>query len=303
MANIKSLIHDWNETGITVYTIIRRESDGHILDNLDGNFYSTATIPYIPLIENYLIKGRYELNESRSIWINGIYTAAVYKQLGVSPNPSLDIIIGSWQVDIESDDEKKLASKEDIQAIVGEGIYKITFELIDSTSLIHISDASIVVRDPNDLYNNRIIRSDSTGIAEVYLNSGIYPIRISKSMVTFPTNISIDVVGDSTFVLYGSETYHPILIIPGLQTIYGKIINASGIPEVGQIVTATIKVPKIIDDQLVSRSNVKANTDENGDFQIQIMKGSKILLSMTNYFSKEVIVTQDDFKNFTYYIN
>lgn len=105
MANIKKITLDWTETGITTYAIIRREIDLYRLNDADGTFTSAPADPYISLSEDTIIKGRYELNESRTVWNDGKYTIAVYKQSGVSPTPVNDIIIGSGQIYISSDTE------------------------------------------------------------------------------------------------------------------------------------------------------------------------------------------------------
>ena len=105
MANIKRIIIDWSETGITTYSIIRRETDNYRINDADGSFASHPADPYLSLAEDSVIKGRYEVNESRQIWNDGLYTIIIYHQIGGSPNPASDVIIGSGEIYIISDEE------------------------------------------------------------------------------------------------------------------------------------------------------------------------------------------------------
>jgi hypothetical protein len=108
MANVKKIIVDWSATSLTVYTIIRREVDNYRLNDADGTFVSAPTDPYISLTEDSIIKGRYELSESRTVWNNGLYVVAVYKQTGGSPAPVSDTIIGTGEIYIVDDAEIKM---------------------------------------------------------------------------------------------------------------------------------------------------------------------------------------------------
>lgn len=98
MANIKKFTADWSVTGLTVYCIIRREVDSYRLNDADGAFASAPADPYVSLAEDSVIKGRYELSESRTVWDNGLYTVAVYRQSGGSPAPASDTIIGTGRM-------------------------------------------------------------------------------------------------------------------------------------------------------------------------------------------------------------
>lgn len=105
MANIKKITLDYSETAITVYAIIRREADSFRLNDADGAFATNPADPYVTLIEDTIIKGRYELSESRSVWSDGRYTVAIYKQAGGSPSPVSDTIIGTGEMGIAGDTE------------------------------------------------------------------------------------------------------------------------------------------------------------------------------------------------------
>ena len=105
MANAKKIISDWSETAKTVYCIIRREADSYLLNSVDGTFGAAPANPYLTLTENATIKGRYEASEARTVWTDGRYTIAVYKQAGASPAPVSDTVIGTGEMDIISDAE------------------------------------------------------------------------------------------------------------------------------------------------------------------------------------------------------
>lgn len=101
----KSIILDWSEVGKTLYAIIRREADGYLMDDADGSFGAAPADPYLSLAENATIKGRYEAGEGRTVWTDGRYTFAVYRQAGGSPAPASDTIIGTGEMKAEGDAE------------------------------------------------------------------------------------------------------------------------------------------------------------------------------------------------------
>lgn len=110
MPNAKKITCDFNETGKTVYSIVRREADGYLLNGADGIFSSAPLGPFIALVEDLTMKGRYEAGESRAVWSDGRYTAAVYRQSGGSPSPVNDTVIGSGEILIKDDREVYLDS-------------------------------------------------------------------------------------------------------------------------------------------------------------------------------------------------
>ncbi len=118
MANTKSFILDWSETGQTVYFICVRSVDSFRLDDGDGDFATSPADPYISFTEDSVLKGRYQLDESRVVWDDGEYTYAIYDQVGGSPAPVSDTIIGTGSLYIVSDTEvvldKSVASLNDI---------------------------------------------------------------------------------------------------------------------------------------------------------------------------------------------
>ena len=105
MANVKKIMLDWNTTGLTVYGIIRRESDSYRMNDGDGAFAAAPADPFTTFTEDSVIKGRYELSESRTVWTDGRYTTTIYRQTGGSPAPVSDVVIGAGIMAILSDTE------------------------------------------------------------------------------------------------------------------------------------------------------------------------------------------------------
>ena len=103
MAENKRITLDWDATGLTVYCIIRRETDDFRMDDSDGSFAASPVDPYVSLTEDAVIKGRYELDESRTVWGDDRYSVAIYNQAGGSPTPASDTIIGTGELAIKDD--------------------------------------------------------------------------------------------------------------------------------------------------------------------------------------------------------
>lgn len=127
MAQVKKITLDYAESGRTVYCIIRREADAYRLNDADGAFASAPADPYITMSEDSVIKGRYELSESRTAWNDGKYSVAIYKQLGGSPAPASDIIIGTGELHIAADLEITPSTIHDKVLELREGNVKLAF--------------------------------------------------------------------------------------------------------------------------------------------------------------------------------
>ena len=110
MAENKRITLDWDATGLTAYCIIRREADDFRMDDADGSFAASPADPYISLTEDAVIKGRYELDEARTVWDDGRYSVAIYSQAGGSPAPASDTIIGTGEMAIKTDLEVFLSA-------------------------------------------------------------------------------------------------------------------------------------------------------------------------------------------------
>lgn len=96
---------DYSTTGLTVYCVVRREADDYLLDGLDGSFSLSPSDYCIEMTENAITSGRYELDESRQVWNNGLYTVCIYNQVGSTPMPAADTMIGDGEMVIQDDTE------------------------------------------------------------------------------------------------------------------------------------------------------------------------------------------------------
>jgi hypothetical protein len=80
MPNVKKFGTTKVNTASTVYAIVRREVDGYLMDDADGTFAAAPADPYVSLTEDAVIKGFYEVSESRTAWEPGWYKVFFYQQ-------------------------------------------------------------------------------------------------------------------------------------------------------------------------------------------------------------------------------
>jgi hypothetical protein len=119
MAAIKIIFIDTPEgTGQTVYTMGTRKADGFLFDDGDGDFASSPADPYLAMTEDSTIKGRYTVQESRTVWDNGEYNFTVYKQNTDTAIPASDSILGGADLFIIGDKEVNFLDVGSIQADV-----------------------------------------------------------------------------------------------------------------------------------------------------------------------------------------
>jgi hypothetical protein len=105
MANLKNIVQLLREYGVEVYCVIRRDSDGYWLDDSNGVFALNPVDKHVTLTENPVTKGLYELNETRTIWNDGLYIIAIYQQLGATPDSTTDKMVGGGEMWISNDRE------------------------------------------------------------------------------------------------------------------------------------------------------------------------------------------------------
>lgn len=174
MANVKKILHPWSVTGLTVYCIVRREVDGYLLDDADGSFAVSPADPYVSLIENGTIKGLYEKSESRTVWNNGKYIIAIYKQIGGSPAPVSDTLIGSGELQILSDTEVvQSGDSYSIVSDVSKGVVKIYDDMGKAVSVDLIED----------ILRNKLVINELNGAATLYADNSSTPL-LTNSIVS-----------------------------------------------------------------------------------------------------------------------
>lgn len=103
MPNVKQIVAHTQGTGLNVYCIVKRGADGYLLNDADGTFAASPADPYLSLVEDAVIKGRYAASESRQAWSDGLYHVAIYRREGGSPNPSADTLVAAGEMLIEAD--------------------------------------------------------------------------------------------------------------------------------------------------------------------------------------------------------
>jgi hypothetical protein len=113
MASKKIIVS--SETGDTVYCMIKRESNGWLLDDTDGGFRTTPADPYLFFVEDSVIKGRFNFSENRLVWVKGLYSVTAYKQNGASPSPINDTILGIRSMYVKNNAE--VIVEEDVSTI------------------------------------------------------------------------------------------------------------------------------------------------------------------------------------------
>ena len=104
MPNAKKFI-GYTTTAKVVYGIIERQIDLFRLNDADGAFAAAPVDPYISFTEHSVIKGEYDLSESRTAWNNGLYKCTMYEQAGANPVPAADMVIAYQYMYIISDAE------------------------------------------------------------------------------------------------------------------------------------------------------------------------------------------------------
>jgi hypothetical protein len=149
----KHIVADWSQTGETVYCIVQRDADFYYLDNTTGGFTDTPVSAPVPMFEDTIIKGRYKLSENRSVWNDGKYYIAIYKQLGGSPSPVADLIISSVAMWIGNDADLSLDSFNGLAAIKAQTDL-LTFDASNNIKSVQQYPTGAVVDDPlNDAAN------------------------------------------------------------------------------------------------------------------------------------------------------
>jgi len=105
MANEKYLYTTKMATGVTAYVIIRYLwYDEVYIDDSDGTLQTSPADPFVSLTEHSVVKGLYELYESRALWYPGRYVAYFYVQAGGSPSPVADELVESKEFFMAGDE-------------------------------------------------------------------------------------------------------------------------------------------------------------------------------------------------------
>ena len=309
MAENKRITLDWDTTGLTVYCIIRREVDDFRMDDADGSFAASPADPYAGLIEDTVIKGRYELDEARTVWDNGRYTIAIYNQASGSPAPASDTIIGTGELSIKDDLEVILSApaateatldahetarasmQTDLEAghaailaqVTGAGNRVITIHVQD-TDTNNLQDVLVRIGEASQY-------TDVNGDAVFALDDGDYDVILRKNFVSFTVPESLTVSGD------GTHPYTGTLIVPSAPTqpdtcvVFGTVIDDSGAVVSG----AKISIKETNDATFSNTQKLIKTTetisDPNGFWELEKIRSSDLAPDTSPY---EAIITYGD---------
>ena len=292
MAENKRVTLDWDTTGLTVYCIIRREADDFRMDDADGSFTATPTDPYVSLTEDTVIKGRYELDEARTVWADGRYTTAIYSQAGGSPVPASDTIIGTGELSISSDLEVFISepvalettSQSILAQVTGTGNRAITTHVQDA-----VADpiADVLVR-----IGTATAYTGPSGDAVFALDDGDYDPILRKDFVTFTVPESLTVSGDGTHNFTGIVFAPDAPTQPDTCVVFGSVTDNGGAPVEG----AEIFINTVDNSTFAGTNKIVKNQETtsgvDGVWQLELIRNSALAPDE----SYQVIITDTSFK-------
>lgn len=294
MAENKRITLDWDTTGLIVYCIIRREIDGFRMDDADGSFAASPADPYVSLTEDAVIKGRYELDEARTVWDDGLYTIAIYSQAGGSPAPVSDTIIGTgpayWAIknDLEvflSAPAAEEATSQDILAqITGTG---------DRVITVHVQDAvAAPIADVLVRIGVASVYTNPGGDAVFALDDGDYDVILRKDFVTFTVPESLTVAGDGTHDFTGDVFAPDVPTQPDTCVVFGIVTDNSGAPVEGTDIFINTVDNSTFAGELKIVKNQSTTSAADGTWQLELIRNS----ALTPNESYQVIMCDTSFK-------
>lgn len=119
--------------------------------------------------------------------------------------------------------------------------------------------------------------TDVSGNATVNLDDGTYYWTAAKSLYTWAGGLFV-VSADGTENLTGVAVAPATPSSPTLCTVYGTVLDASGNPISGEIITAQEIVPAASGGYQLSDSRVSATTDALGYFELELVRGTTVKL-------------------------
>ena len=173
----KRFITAITETGDTLYGIIRRESDGYLLNDATDDFASAPADPYNSFTEDATILGRYAFDSATATWADGWYTCVVYKQAGGSPAPVSDTVVGSGTVLLQADQATdSTGTSETIHAYALCTLAQMHTELNIPTATTADDDRLIrainAATDAIESHTNRKLKQRASATTECYDGTG-----------------------------------------------------------------------------------------------------------------------------------
>lgn len=202
-------------SGSSVYCIIKRESNGYLMNASTGSFYATAggdavAKPCLSLSEHTVIKGRYDVTEGRTVWPDSLYSVTAYRRAGASPVPANDTVIGIHNMYVKDDTE--VLVEEDLAAVNWD---KISSPVLVAQNLIGVTPVvrfNMIMDRTIDL--NFDLHSDVTGDTFYFAmkndrNNEYYDVRPIECTIDDATNglLSLTIPETDTQNLDSSKYY------------------------------------------------------------------------------------------------
>jgi hypothetical protein len=102
---IKEVNHISPVRGGTLYCVIRRTSDGYIMESTSGSFKNNPADKFNIMTENSVIPGMYYFSEESTVWNDDEYQILIYVQIAASPNLANDSIDSVGYMQVVDDEE------------------------------------------------------------------------------------------------------------------------------------------------------------------------------------------------------
>jgi hypothetical protein len=301
MSNIKTVLLDWIYPGLSPQLKLQRSVDNYFLVDTNATFApAPITFPTMTTDTNITERYRYDIS---GVMNDGEYTYAIYDPIhGVNIGTGIEWIYNDQWASVDVTVSSRLSAA---GGLITLGVDLVKIMLRDSVTTLPIVGANIAVMNSAGTVTIALITTDANGVGAIYLDDGTYVLRIQKEGYTFPMGASISVVGDTTQTITGIPVIPPIIVLPGLQTVYGYFYKLNGDPDPTITITVVIPLQSLTPGQsaLLSNNKITTQTDSNGFFQVQLLKGIKVRFVITNYGSKDSTITQDDTQTIQYYYN
>jgi len=183
-----------------------------------------------------------------------------------------------------------------------EGINQITFVTKTSNDIV-IPSVSIDILNLSDEFITRV-NTNINGIGIQSLNPGTYKVVAHRQKTSF-TPFEFSASGAIVVPVLGISFLPSQPSSPNLQTVYGYIIDGSGVAVVGAQIIAEPVTPTTA-GSTVAPNPITATTNSVGYFEISLLKAVKFNvhqnLNGAKIYKKQIIITSDTTKDLDTYI-
>lgn len=228
-------------TGASVYALVMRSIDGYILDNSTGFFAKSPSAYGITLTESSTV---YSATDSRSAWVDGIYSIAYYIKAGANPDVASDTLIQVTTCIVKNDviiNTEVVSSDATIThpAVVSSSTASVTISNPGTKtydSIVCATGARILLRHQADAKQNGIyIVGATTATALVRATDMDISAELKSGEIVYVESGTI--YGQKSYVLIGtdpivlgtSEINFSGIVIGALTSAHIYVGNASGV--------------------------------------------------------------------------